>query len=353
MREYKLYINGEFVDAESKQTFDSIDPFNQQIVARAARAGIFDAQKAIRAAREASTTDRGRECRATNRSAFLKGVSDKINERAKELVALEVDDSGSTIRKAKEDIFLSARCMNYYSKIAANELSENVEGLSKPGFSQNILVREPLGVSAAIIPWNFPLKMAVLEARIYGIRRGQYHRVKALRTYSMHSDGIGSYLPRSWDPIETPTIQPLYGGGDAEPFTTKVNTLREEQYLRIADELYLKRLIIGGFSKVYEICKDFRNEDLDSTHSPEFTMIEWYQAYADYEEMMKLTEGMFEYIATELNGTQSVTYNGKQLSFKAPFKRVSFIDSIKTTRSARMWPSSATMSFSSWPKATG
>ena len=161
MREYKLYINGEFVDAESKQTFNSINPFNQQIVARAARAGIFDAQKAIRAAREAFDNGPWRRMPRNERSAFLKGVSDKINERAKELVALEVDDSGSTIRKAKEDIFLSARCMNYYSKIAANELSENVEGLSKPGFSQNILVREPLGVSAAIIPWNFPLKMAV------------------------------------------------------------------------------------------------------------------------------------------------------------------------------------------------
>ncbi len=133
---------------------------------------------------------------------------------------------------------------------------------------------------------------------------------------------------RGFMEFETPTIQPLYGGGDAEPFTTKVNTLSEEQYLRIADELYLKRLIIGGFNKVYEICKDFRNEDLDSTHSPEFTMIEWYQAYADYEDMMKLTEDMFEYIATELNGSQSIEYHGKQLSFKAPFKRVSFIDSI-------------------------
>ena len=95
------------------------------------------------------------------RSALLKAVSDKINERAKELIALEVDDSGSTVRKAKEDIFLSARCMNYYSKLAANDLTENVEGLTKPGFSQNLLLREPIGVVAAIIPWNFPLKMAV------------------------------------------------------------------------------------------------------------------------------------------------------------------------------------------------
>jgi lysyl-tRNA synthetase class 2 len=133
---------------------------------------------------------------------------------------------------------------------------------------------------------------------------------------------------RGFMEFETPTIQPQYGGADAEPFTTHVNTLAEDHYLRIADELYLKRLIIGGFEKVYEICKDFRNEDLDTTHSPEFTMIEWYQAYADYNDVMKLTEELFEYIAKELYGAETITYRGKQLSMKAPFKRVKFIDSI-------------------------
>ena len=161
MREYSLYINGEFVDAESKQSFDSIDPFNQHIAAKVARAGVVDAQRAIRAAREAFDNGPWRRMTRGERSALLKAVSDKINERAKELIALEVEDSGSTVRKAKEDIFLSARCMNYYSKLAANDLTENVDGLTKPGFSQNLLVREPIGVAAAIIPWNFPLKMAV------------------------------------------------------------------------------------------------------------------------------------------------------------------------------------------------
>ena len=161
MREYKLYINGEFVEAESKQTFDSINPFDQQVVAKVARAGIVDAQGAIRAARDAFDNGPWRRMPHGERSVLLKAVSDKINERAKELIALEVDDSGSTVRKAKEDIFLSARCMNYYSKLAAIELTENVEGLTKPGFSQNLLIREPIGVVAAIIPWNFPLKMAV------------------------------------------------------------------------------------------------------------------------------------------------------------------------------------------------
>jgi acyl-CoA reductase-like NAD-dependent aldehyde dehydrogenase len=161
MKEYLLYINGSFVDSDTRQSFASLNPYNQETVARIARAGVADTQKAIRAAREAFDDGPWPRMPLTERAAFLKAVSDKINERAKELIALEVDDSGSTIRKAKEDIFLSARCMNYFSKLAANELTENIEGLSKPGFSQNLIVHEPIGVVAAIIPWNFPLKMAV------------------------------------------------------------------------------------------------------------------------------------------------------------------------------------------------
>jgi acyl-CoA reductase-like NAD-dependent aldehyde dehydrogenase len=161
MKEYALYINGSFVDSDSRQSFASLNPYNQKTVARIARAGVADTQKAIRAAREAFDDGPWPRMPLTERAAFLKAISDKINERAKELIALEVDDSGSTLRKAKEDIFLSARCMNYFSKLAANELTENIEGLSKPGFSQNLIVHEPIGVVAAIIPWNFPLKMAV------------------------------------------------------------------------------------------------------------------------------------------------------------------------------------------------
>ncbi|MGD0728890.1 MAG: lysine--tRNA ligase [Candidatus Micrarchaeaceae archaeon] len=128
--------------------------------------------------------------------------------------------------------------------------------------------------------------------------------------------------------FETPIIQPLYGGADSEPFKTFVNTLGEEDYLRIADELYLKRLIIGGFDKVYEICRDFRNEDLDTTHSPEFTMVEWYQAYADYNDMMSINEEMLSHIVKELFGKHEIEYQEKKINFKTPFKRIKFIDSI-------------------------
>jgi lysyl-tRNA synthetase, class II len=128
--------------------------------------------------------------------------------------------------------------------------------------------------------------------------------------------------------FETPTIQPLYGGADAEPFKTNVNTLKEEHYLRISDELYLKKLIIGGFDKVYEICKDFRNEDIDVTHSPEFTMIEWYQAYADYNDMMKLVEEQLQFICKDLFGSTSFEYQEKKVDLRAPFSKINYIGSI-------------------------
>jgi acyl-CoA reductase-like NAD-dependent aldehyde dehydrogenase len=161
MTHYQLFINGEFVDSVSKKTFESINPFNQEIVATVARASAEDAQVAIAAARKAFDEGPWPRMKREERSAVLKAISDKINERQKELIALEVADSGSTIRKAKEDIYLSARNMNYFSKLAALEMTEPVEGLSKPGFSQNLIVREPIGVVGAIIPWNFPLKMAI------------------------------------------------------------------------------------------------------------------------------------------------------------------------------------------------
>jgi len=161
MTQYRLFINGDFVESHSGKSFQSMNPFNQQPIATVARADAVDTQAAIVAARRAF--DEGPWPRMTReeRGALLKAVSDKINERQKELVALEVANSGSTVRKAKEDIYLSARTMNYFSKLAALDLSETIEGLNKPGVSQNLLVREPIGVVGAIIPWNFPLKMAV------------------------------------------------------------------------------------------------------------------------------------------------------------------------------------------------
>jgi len=129
--------------------------------------------------------------------------------------------------------------------------------------------------------------------------------------------------------FETPAIQPLYAGDEADPFEVFVNTLNEAHYLRISNELYLKRLIIGGMEKVYEIYKAFRNEDIDSTHSPEFTMIELYEAYADYNDMMKLSEELISRVAKEVMGTGEVKGpDGTTIKLDSNFRRVHYIGSI-------------------------
>lgn len=129
--------------------------------------------------------------------------------------------------------------------------------------------------------------------------------------------------------VETPTLQPLYGGALAKPFTTEYNVLDRTFYLRIADELYLKRLIVGGFEKVYEICKDFRNEGMDRHHNPEFTMLELYQAYADYSDVMRLAERLFAHVVREALGKTEVTYQGSTVDFGKPFRRAKFFDLLK------------------------
>jgi lysyl-tRNA synthetase class 2 len=129
--------------------------------------------------------------------------------------------------------------------------------------------------------------------------------------------------------VETPVLQPLYGGASARPFKTHHNALDVDLYLRIADELYLKRLIVGGFDAVYEISKDFRNEGMDKTHNPEFTMLELYVAYRDYVWMMSLVEEMISRVAVELNGSPQVTVGGTVIDFSPPWRRVTMFDAIK------------------------
>ncbi|MCW3805084.1 lysine--tRNA ligase [Plebeiibacterium marinum] len=129
--------------------------------------------------------------------------------------------------------------------------------------------------------------------------------------------------------VETPILQSIPGGAAARPFITHHNALNIPLYLRIANELYLKRLIVGGFDGVYEFAKDFRNEGMDRTHNPEFTVMEIYVAYKDYKWMMNFTEEMIEKVALALHGTTKVQVGDKEIDFKRPFKRISMIDSIK------------------------
>ena len=129
--------------------------------------------------------------------------------------------------------------------------------------------------------------------------------------------------------VETPILQPIPGGAAARPFITHHNALDMPLYLRIANELYLKRLIVGGFDGVYEFAKDFRNEGMDRTHNPEFTVMEMYAAYKDYNWMMDTTEKLLEKIAITLHGTTQVEFNGKTIDYKAPYKRIGILDAIK------------------------
>jgi lysyl-tRNA synthetase class 2 len=129
--------------------------------------------------------------------------------------------------------------------------------------------------------------------------------------------------------VETPILQPLYGGASARPFMTHHNKLDIPMYLRIADELYLKRLIVGGYEKVWEYCKDFRNEGLDRLHNPEFSMIELYWAYADYRDMAALYERLLRHTVKEVTGGYKITYEDKEVDFEPPFRWVTMIDSIK------------------------
>jgi len=128
--------------------------------------------------------------------------------------------------------------------------------------------------------------------------------------------------------VETPILQPRYGGGFAEPFVTRSNLLDQDLYLRIADELYLKRLIVGGLEKVYELSKDFRNESYSYKHSPEFTQVEWYEAYADYTDTMERCETLVERVAQHTVGTTKVTFRGHEVELAKPWRRLRFVDAL-------------------------
>ncbi len=160
MREYKLYVGGKFVDSKSGRVEDSINPFDGTVVGRFAVASPEDVDAAVGAARRAFDSGTWTAIPREERASCLKKIADKINEKAAELVELEVLDSGSTVKKAREDISLSARAFAIFSKLATYENEREMTEISKPGFAKNYLRFEPIGVVGAIIPWNFPLKMA-------------------------------------------------------------------------------------------------------------------------------------------------------------------------------------------------
>ena len=156
-----------------------------------------------------------------------------------------------------------------------------------------------------------------------GVKETFEKRANVLRTLRSVLDSHG------YTEVETPILQSIPGGASARPFTTHFNALGIDMYMRIATELYLKRLIVGGFEGVYEIGKNFRNEGMDRTHNPEFTCMELYVQYKDYNWMMSFTEQLLETICTKVNGSPETTIDGNRISFKAPYRRLPILDAIK------------------------
>lgn len=156
-----------------------------------------------------------------------------------------------------------------------------------------------------------------------GVRERFNVRTKLITQLRKYLDGLG------FCEVETPTLQALYGGANSKPFITHHNALNRDYFLRIADELYLKRLIVGGYEKVYEICKDFRNEGIDQTHNPEFTMVEFYEAYADYHKIMDVTEGLFKHLAKEVFGSTTINIGEQKVDIGKKWPRITMIEVIK------------------------
>jgi lysyl-tRNA synthetase class 2 len=144
--------------------------------------------------------------------------------------------------------------------------------------------------------------------------------IQAIRTFLLNLDFLE---------VETPMMQPIPGGAEATPFKTHHNALGMDLFLRIAPELYLKRLVVGGFEKVFEINRNFRNEGVSTQHNPEFTMLEFYQAYANYKDLMVLTEQMFAYVARDVTGSTVITYQGNSIDMGGPWRRITLLSALE------------------------
>lgn len=161
----------------------------------------------------------------------------------------------------------------------------------------------------------------IMNAEVRQIFRRRSQTIQAVREF---------FLQRDFLEVETPMMQPIPGGAEAEPFKTYHNALGLNLYLRIAPELYLKRLLVGGFDRVFEINRNFRNEGVSTQHNPEFTMLEFYQAYATYEDLMALTERLVAEVADRVCGSTSISYQGRTIDFGAPWQRLSLLEALTT-----------------------
>jgi lysyl-tRNA synthetase class 2 len=228
------------------------------------------------------------------------------------------EDAWATLKDADLGDIVGARGTAFKTK--TGELTLHVKGLE--------LVTKAL--------WPLPEKFHEMDVELkYRRRYVDLFMNEASRRSFITRSKVVDYLrrfmgARGFLEVETPMLHPIPGGAKALPFKTFYNALKQEFFLRIAPELYLKRLLVGGFDRVFELNRNFRNEGLSVKHNPEFTMMEFYQSYATYEDLMVLTEEMISGLATEILGSSKITYQGADVDLTPPFKRVRYVDALVT-----------------------
>ncbi len=233
-------------------------------------------------------------------------INDVGEEKLKEYKSFDLGDiicvTGTVFKTKTEEISLHITDFQLISK-SLKPLPEKWHGLKDPDLRYR--QREVDLITNSVVKETFIKRSAIIS-------------------------GVREFLDkRGYLEVETPILSSIAGGASARPFHTHHNALDINMFLRIATELYLKRCIVGGFEKVYDMGKNFRNEGIDIRHNPEFTMIELYEAFADYNDMMELTENLIAFLCQKVNGTTKVTYQGTEIEFAPPWRRITMVDAVK------------------------
>jgi lysyl-tRNA synthetase class 2 len=253
-----------------------------------------------------------------------------------QLIFVTLQDSEGKLQVVLQTQELSEKEFEMFKKFVDSGDFIGVEGIifkTKRG-EISILVKKLEILSKSLLP--LPEKWHGIQDKEERYRKRYLDLImnpevkKVFETREKIIEAIREFLKsRGFNEVDTPYLQTIYGGAEARPFKTHLNALDIDLFLAISPELYLKRLIVGGFEKVFTIARNFRNEGIDRWHNPEFTMMEVYQAYADYQDMMELTEDIYEYVCKNVFGTTKIQCQGKEIDFKKPWARMTMAEAIK------------------------
>lgn len=288
----------------------------------------FDNKVDIRILRDKESEFLGKEVRTAGRLKFFRDFG--------KLIFAVIEDESDKLQIVLEKGSLNEKYQIFRKYIDPGDII-GVEG--KLGKTQkgelSIFVKDFILLTKALLP--LPEKFHGLQDKELMYRKRYLHLISDLNSREVFKlrtrifDFIRDFLNRNkFIEVETPVLQPIYGGATARPFKTYSNALDTELYLRISNELYLKRLIVGGFERVYEFSRDFRNEGIDRSHYPEFTLLEGYIAYWDYEVLSLFIEELLFSLVLEIKGSKEIEYQGQKISFERPFKRVDYIEYLKS-----------------------